>query len=191
MRNPLNRFGKDIKRAERAGIVLPNAMALATVDKNGMPAVRTMLLKGVQNGAFVFYTNLLSRKARELRSSKHASICFWWSAIKEQVRIEGYISSVSEREADEYFQSRPRGSQIAAWASQQSHVLSSRSTLLESVRRLEKKFKGRPVPRPSFWSGFKLKARKIEFWFEQPDRLHKRILYTLRGNHWWITQLYP
>ncbi len=191
MRDPFKRFLLDMNRAGRAGIKLPNAMALATAGKNGMPSVRTMLLKGVQNGNFIFYTNLVSRKAGELRSSRRASICFWWPALGEQVRVEGRISPVALKEADEYFASRPRGSQIAAWPSQQSHVLPSRTTLLTAVKRLEKKFKRHPVPRPSFWSGFRLKAAKIEFWFDEPSRLHRRTLYTLRSRRWRTAELYP
>ena len=191
MRDPFNRFLRDMKRAGRAGIALPNAMTLATATKRGAPSVRMMLLKGVQDGCFVFYTNLMSRKVSELRSSPRASICFWWPPLKEQVRIEGRIRPVSIKEADEYFRSRPRRSQIAAWASAQSHVLPSRSLLLDAVKRLEKKFKDRPVPRPSFWSGFKLKASRIEFWFDEPSRLHRRTLYSRRKKRWEITQLYP
>ena len=180
-----------MKRAGRTGIKLPNAMALATAGKNGAPSVRMMLLKGVQDGNFIFYTNLVSRKTGELRATKRASICFWWPALGEQVRVEGYISAVSLEEADEYFASRQRGSQIAAWASQQSHVLSSRPELLSAVKRFEKKFKGRDVLRPSFWSGFKLKATRIEFWFDEPSRLHRRYLYVLRNRRWRLAQLYP
>ena len=180
-----------MSRAGRAGIKLPNAMALATGGKNGAPSVRIMLLKGVHGGNFIFYTNLGSRKAGELHSSHRASVCFWWPVLGEQVRIEGRISAVSLKEADEYFASRPRGSQIAAWASQQSRVLSSRPVLLAAVRRLEKKFKGRDVSRPPFWSGFKLKAAKIEFWFDEPSRLHRRYLYVLRNRRWRLSQLYP
>ena len=191
MRNPFKRFLRDMKRAGRAGIKLPNAMALATAGRNRIPSVRIMLLKGVQNGNFIFYTNLGSRKTGELHATKRASICFWWTALGEQVRIEGRISAVSIKEADEYFASRPRGSQIAAWASQQSRVLSSRSALLAAVKRLEKKFKSHPVPRPPFWSGFKLKAAKIEFWFDEPSRLHRRYLYVLRNRRWRLSQLYP
>ncbi|MBI4430908.1 MAG: pyridoxamine 5'-phosphate oxidase [Candidatus Omnitrophica bacterium] len=191
MIDPLYRFLRDMKRAGRAGVTLPNAMALATATKRGAPSVRTMLLKSVQNGNFIFYTNLVSRKVGELKSAKRASMCFWWPPLKEQVRIEGTISPVSTREADEYFASRPRGSQIAAWASQQSRVLSSRAVLFRNVSHLEKKFKGRAVPRPPFWSGFKLKASKIEFWFDEPSRLHRRYLYVLRARRWRVRQLYP
>ncbi len=191
MRDPFKQFLSDMSRAGRTGIKLPNAMALATAGRNGTPSVRMMLLKGVQDGNFIFYTNLVSRKAGELRSSRRASICFWWPALGEQVRAEGRISPVSLKEADEYFASRPRGSQIAAWASQQSRILPSRVALLSAVKRLEKKFMGYPVPRPPFWSGFKLKAAKIEFWFDEPSRLHRRTLYTLRAKRWRVIQLYP
>lgn len=189
--NPIERFRQTLVRAERAKITLPNAMALATVGLNGKPSVRMMLLKGVEEQGFVFYTNLESRKSRELSKRPAAALCFWWSALKEQVRVEGEVKPLGKAEADAYFASRPRGSQITAWASLQSEVLHSRRELIDAVARIKKRYQGKEVPRPPFWSGFVLVPERIEFWFDRADRLHERILYTRQGKRWVTTLLYP
>jgi pyridoxamine 5'-phosphate oxidase len=150
-----------------------------------------VLLKNADEAGFVFYTNLQSRKARQLTANPRASLCFWWPQLQRQVRVEGRIELVGDREADEYFASRPRGSQIAAWASQQSRKLASRDDLIAAVASLTAKYRGQKVPRPPYWSGYRLTADRIEFWKEQPDRLHERELYTRRANGWKIALLAP
>lgn len=193
MRNidPIERFNIAMARAEASGIKLPNAMTLATAGADGKPSSRMMLLKGADARGFVFYTNLKSRKGGELEKNPNVSLCFWWPALEEQVRIEGKIKKVSDREADEYFATRPRGSQIGAWASEQSRTLESREELLKRAAELEKKYHGKPVPRPPYWSGFITEPAQIEFWFGKPDRLHERYLYTRQGKGWNLEQLYP
>ncbi|MBI4115417.1 MAG: pyridoxamine 5'-phosphate oxidase [Candidatus Omnitrophica bacterium] len=190
-RDPINSFKKLLKLAEASGIILPNAMSLATVDKRRKPSVRTMLLKGIDKKGFVFYTNLESRKVRELLNCPYAALCFWWPKLEKQVRVEGPVKKVGDAEADTYFASRPRWNQLAAWASQQSRPLSSRKELLRRFRLVERKFRDRKVPRPSFWSGFVVKPKTIEFWYGKPSRLHHRIVYKRRGNRWTTQLLYP
>lgn len=189
--DPVDRFNIAMARAEASGIKLPNAMSLATANAGGKPSVRMMLLKGADSKGFVFYTNLKSRKGRELEKNANVSLCFWWPVLEEQVRVEGKIKRVSDKEADEYFASRPRGSQIGAWASEQSSTLESRDGLLKQVSELEKKYHGKNVPRPPFWSGFVVEPSRIEFWFGKPDRLHERYLYTKQGKNWNLEQLNP
>ena len=189
--NPIDRFTAALQHAEGAGIPLPNAMALATADANGRPSVRMVLLKGADDRGFVFYTNLDSRKARELRDRPFASLCFHWTTLEEQIRVEGRVEQVSDAEADAYFASRARGSQIGAWASKQSQELNDPEALREQVRALEAKYEGRSVPRPPNWSGFLLRPETIEFWYGKPDRLHDRMVFTHAPAGWTLRRLYP
>lgn len=189
--DPISRFKELLAQAEQSGLSPHNAAALATAGKDLEPTVRMVLLKDVDDRGFVFYTNLESRKARQLADNPRASLCFWWPKLKRQVRIEGGIELVSNQEADEYFASRPRGSQIGAWASHQSSELSSREELLAAVALLTEKYKDRAVPRPPRWSGYRLAPERIEFWKEQPDRLHERELYIRQPVGWKITLLAP
>lgn len=190
--NPFTLFAEIFAQASGAGIVEPNAMALATADSAGHPSVRMVLLKGFDDDGFVFFTNLESRKARELQANPHAALCFYWQPIGRQVRIEGPITPVSDAEADEYFASRARGSQIGAWASRQSTELSGREELLEKVRQTEARFEGTDVPRPPFWSGFRLRPSRIEFWTAGEFRLHDRLIFDRQENEEWkITRFYP
>lgn len=169
----------------------PTAAALATVGDDGQPSVRMVLLKHADKDGFVFYTNLESRKARELEGSRRAAMNFWWGQLERQVRVEGKVSPVSDAEADAYFATRPRGSQIGAWASRQSRPMDNAADLDARVAEFEQKFAGQDVPRPPFWSGFRLAPESIEFWHGMPSRLHERQLFTRDGSGWRVTRLYP
>lgn len=190
-KDPIRRFKRLLDRAEQLGLPLHNAAAFATAGEDLQPTVRVLLLKEVNNRGFVFYTNLQSRKARELTENPRAAACFWWPQLQRQVRIEGRVERVSDQQADEYFASRPRGSQIGAWASQQSRALASRGELAAAVARFAAQYRNQPVPRPPHWSGYRLVPDRIEFWKEQPDRLHEREVFTRRAGGWKITLLAP
>lgn len=169
----------------------PTAFALATASDDGQPSVRMLLLKDVEKDGFVFYTNLESRKARELATNRRAAMNFFWAQLERQVRIEGRVSAVSEQEADAYFASRPRGSQIGAWASRQSRPMENARDLDARVTEFERKYDGQEVPRPPFWSGFRLEPAAIEFWKGKPSRLHDRQLFVRDGDGWRVQLLYP
>jgi pyridoxamine 5'-phosphate oxidase len=171
---------------------LAETMTLATATPAGMPSLRAVLLKGVDARGFVFYTNLESRKAGELFVNPHAAICFHWKSLKRQVRAEGVAEQVSEDEADGYFATRPRGSQIAAWASDQSRELRSREQLERRVEMFTRRFADRSaILRPNFWSGFRLVPNRVEFWQEQPSRLHDRQVFIRSGGAWRRERLFP
>jgi pyridoxamine 5'-phosphate oxidase len=193
-RNPIARFLEVFEQARALpGDVLPEptAFALGTVNDAGQPSVRIVLLKHVDERGFVFYTNFESRKGRELLASARAALCFHWQPLEVQVRVEGTAEPVSATEADAYFASRARGSQIGAWASIQSRVMAAPGDLDERVRQVEQRFAGQPVPRPSHWSGFRVVPERIEFWRNMPSRLHVRHLYTRADGGWRIEQLFP
>lgn len=166
-------------------------MTLATADPSGRPSARVVLLKGVDERGFVFFTNYGSRKARELQDNPQAALCFYWRDFDEQVRVEGRVELLPEEESDAYFASRERASQIGAWASRQSEPMASRTQLLARYAAIEARFAGRPVPRPPFWGGFLLVPQRIEFWFNQIHRLHDRIVYTRQGDGWQSERLFP
>ena len=169
----------------------PNALTLATVGDGGKPAARIVLLKDVDRNGFVFYTNLESRKGRELAANRQAALVFHWAQLERQIRVEGRVAAVSDAEADAYFASRPRGSQVGAWASRQSRPIERPGDLEARVEEFEKKFEGGVVPRPPHWSGFRLTPETIEFWKGRASRLHERQLYTRDGDGWRVQLLYP
>jgi pyridoxamine 5'-phosphate oxidase len=168
----------------------PDAMVLSTVGADGRPSARYVLLKGVDERGFAFYTNLESRKASDLAARPYAALTFYWPPAT-QVRVEGDVERVSDADADAYFATRPRGSQIGAWASQQSAELASRAELDERVKAIEDRFAGEAVTRPPFWSGFRVVARSIEFWTRDPARLHERVHFRRDQGKWTRSLLYP
>jgi pyridoxamine 5'-phosphate oxidase len=169
----------------------PEAMTLATVGADGMPSVRMVLLKGVDPRGFVFYTNYESRKGQQLLAHPQAALCFHWKSLRRSVRVEGVAERTSPEEADAYFASRPRSSQIGAWASDQSRPLEGRFALEARVAKFTAKFAIGPVPRPPHWSGFRISPSRIEFWEDRPFRLHDRLVYTRDAEGWATTRLYP
>ena len=187
----LARFEAGMQAALDANIPEANAMTLATVDPHGQPAARTVLLKHAALDGFVFYTNLGSRKGRHLSANDKVSLVFWWRENEQQVLVDGRAMPVSDAEADAYFASRPRGSQIGAWASIQSTALDSRETLVARVAEVEARFDGQDVPRPSHWSGFRVHPHRLEFWYGKPFRLHERICFTASDQGWQSQLLFP
>ena len=192
LENPFELFKIWMKEAEKKEINDPNALSLATANKNGVPSVRIVLLKDVNEEGFIFYTNLESQKSKEIYENPKASMCFHWKSLLRQVRVSGKIDSVANQEADKYFDSRPHGSKIGAWASQQSKVLTSRAEFEKKVDDYKKKFNNtKNILRPSNWSGWMLKPDSIEFWLDQSDRMHERLRYFKVKNRWNKELLYP
>lgn len=170
----------------------PNAMALATVDADGMPDVRMVLLKGLDERGFVFYTNFESAKGREILGNMKAALCFHWKSLRRQVRVRGAVEVVTDEEADAYFQSRPRNSRIGAWASKQSRALESRFALEKAVAEYTARHLVGEIPRPAYWSGFRIIPQSIEFWHDRPFRLHDRVVFARDDEDGWSkTRLYP
>jgi pyridoxamine 5'-phosphate oxidase len=192
--DPIARFVELLNQAIEAALPEPTAAAVATADAAGRPSVRMLLLKGVDPRGFTFYTNLESRKALEMAENPHVALCFHWRPLEVQVRVEGPVERVSEEEADEYFASRPRASRIGAWASQQSRPLAGRDELERRIREVEARFAEEAIPRPPFWSGFRVVPRRIEFWSGRVARLHDREVYTAdpgAESGWRFERLYP
>jgi len=192
--DPIARFEtlfEQAKRIPKEVLPEPTAFALGTVDGSGQPSVRIVLLKGVDHRGFVFYTNFESRKGRELVASHRAAMCFHWQLLETQVRVEGRVEVVTDAEADAYFASRARGSQIGAWASIQSRPMNEPGDLDRRVAEVEERFRDKPVTRPPNWSGFRVVPERIEFWKNMPSRLHVRHVYTRSGDGWSVGQLYP
>lgn len=169
----------------------PNAVALATVDEEGLPDVRMVLLKGFDEAGFVFYTNFESAKGKEILSGMKAAMCFHWKSLRRQIRIRGPVEIVSDAEADAYYATRPRGSRIGAWASKQSRPLESRFALEKAVAEYTARYAIGEIPRPPHWSGFRIMPKTIEFWHDRPFRLHDRVVFSRAGSGWEKTRLYP
>jgi pyridoxamine 5'-phosphate oxidase len=192
LKDPVKQFEKWFDEAVQSGITEPNAMHLATVDQNGKPSSRIVLLKGIDANKFLFYTNYQSKKGRELESNPACALTFFWPEIERQIRIEGVAERVDPKLSDEYFQSRPRGSQIGAWASPQSTIIKDREILEARAQQIEKKFELEKVlPRPNQWGGFQIDPLVIEFWQGRPSRLHDRIQFTKVDGEWKMNRLAP
>ncbi len=190
--DPLKQFEIWFDEAVKAEADDPHAMVLATVSAEGKPSARVVLLRGIDPDGLTFYTNYGSRKAAELKANSNAALVFLWHELDRQVRVEGIVGKGDGAESDRYFASRPRASQIAAWASNQSGIISGRAELDQKFREIEMQFEGKPVPRPENWGGLKLRPRSFEFWQGRPNRLHDRILYTLiEDGRWAIHRLAP
>jgi pyridoxamine 5'-phosphate oxidase len=190
-KDPIELFRVWFHDASRSGIMLPEAMTLATATRDGRPSARMVLLKGFDAHGFVFFTNYGSRKARELTENPYAALCLHWAILQRQVRIEGPVARTSTEESKAYFRTRGRGSRIGAWASKQSEVLDARSTLESRARELDQKYPGEDVPLPEFWGGFRLVPERIEFWQGRLNRLHDRLLYARGTSGWTTSWLYP
>ena len=190
--DPIPLFKKWLSEAEKTEPRDPNAMQLATVAKNGMPSVRTVLLKDIINGDFVFYTNYESRKSNEILDTSKGAICFYWKSLNRQVRLVGSIKKVSDEVSDNYYKSRSRGSRIGAWSSKQSRELDTRNTLMEEVKAFEAKYPNE-IPRPNFWGGFALTPIEFEFWEDGDFRLHNRFILkpTEKKDQWTAKRYYP
>lgn len=191
-RDPLKLFERWLDEAKATGMHLPEAVTLATATPDGKPSARLVLLKGVDERGFVFFTNYQSRKARELDANPPAALVFYWPQLERQARVEGKVERTSAAESDAYFKTRPRESQIGAAASPQSEVISSRAALQEKADELEKLYEGREVERPEHWGGYRLRPKRIEFWKGRPGRLHDRISYEKQADgRWTIQRLAP
>jgi pyridoxamine 5'-phosphate oxidase len=188
--DPLELFDTYLQEAWQTEPNDPNAAALATATSNGTPSVRMVLAKQVREHRFCFFTNAESRKGLELAENPRAALCFHWKSIRRQVRVEGSVSELDAQDVDTYFHSRSRASQIGAAVSDQSRILSSREELDERVRTFTQERPGE-IPRPSYWRGYCLHPERIEFWFNGPDRLHNRFLFTRDGDHWRKARLFP
>ena len=189
--DPLLQFHQWFEETLAADLHEPNAMIVATATPDGRPSARTVLLKGYDERGFVFYTNYEGRKAGELDANPACALLFYWGELERQVRIEGHATRLSDSESDAYFASRPRGSRLGAWASEQSRPVEDRSVLEERVRELEARYEGREIPRPPFWGGYRVEPEVVEFWQGRESRLHDRLVYGRTGDGWQIERLQP
>lgn len=189
--DPIQQFQKWFDEATKSELPEPNAMHLSTVTEDGRPNGRVVLLKGIEESHFIFYTNYQSQKGKEMEKTPWVALTFFWVELERQVRIEGKVSKVAEEISTEYFHSRPRGSQIGAWVSPQSRVITGRDFLENRQKELEAQFEGEEVPRPEHWGGYAVEPTSLEFWQGRPSRLHDRILYSWQEDTWRIERLAP
>ncbi len=189
--DPIDQFHRWFDEALEANLHEPNAMTLATATPDGRPSARVVLLKGFGERGFVFYTNYEGRKALELEANPNCYLLFYWGELERQVRVEGRATRVSTEESDAYFASRPRGSQLGAWASEQSRKVEGRTELEDRLKELEEEYEGREAPRPPFWGGYRVEPEGMEFWQGRENRLHDRLLYTRLDGGWKIERLQP
>ena len=190
-RDPIELFGEWFEQAKESGILFPESASLATANRDGVPSSRMVLLKSFAADGFVFYTNYGSRKAREMDENPNAALLLHWVVLERQVRVEGSVERVSSEESAAYFRTRSRGSQIGAWASRQSEELEGRSVLTSQAEEIEQRFRGRDVPFPRFWGGYRLIPDRIEFWQGRLNRLHDRLLFARADGGWAASRLYP
>ena len=186
--DPIHQFEQWFDQARAAEVVEPTAMSLATATPDGRPSVRMVLLKGLDAGGFVFYTDYRSRKGQELAANPRAALAFYWSEIERQVRITGIVTRVSREESEAYFRSRPLGSRLGAWTSFQSAVIPSRATLEERLGEMTARYADGDIPLPPYWGGYRVTPDEMEFWQGRPNRLHDRVRYTLQGNGLWVIE---
>lgn len=190
-KNPFQQFENWFNEALKAELLEPNAMTLATASKEGLPSARTVLLKHFDAKGFTFFTNYGSTKAKELEENPNAALLFTWLPLQRQIKIQGRVEKISTADSLKYFMSRPEGSQLGAWVSEQSSIISSRSLLANKLEEMKQKFKNKEIPLPSFWGGYKVIPTKIEFWQGQPSRLHDRIQFKMVDGNWKIERLAP
>lgn len=190
-KKPLALFEEWFEEAKKTEINDPNAMNLATISSNGKPSSRIVLLKSFDKNGFIFYSNSNSKKGKAIKENKSVALNFHWKSLQRQIRIEGNVSLISSKQADDYYNTRPLGSRIGAWASLQSEELDDRSTLKKRVNDFEIKFKSKNIPRPSHWNGYIVKPELFEFWQEMPFRLHDRVEYKKVSENWVIRKLFP
>mgnify|MGYP001412929166 CR=1 FL=1 len=191
IKNPIELFKKWFLEAEASEINDHNAVAIATSDEANQPSVRMVLLKGLSEKGFVFYTNFNSKKGSDLKFNKKASMCFHWKSLRRQVRVIGFVEKVTDKEADEYYNSRPYKNKIGAWASSQSQTLAKREDFIKKINEYEKKYPSDNVPRPPHWSGWRLLPSEIEFWLDGEGRIHERLNYVKENGEWKKGLLYP
>jgi pyridoxamine 5'-phosphate oxidase len=189
--DPVEQFRKWFEEALAADLHEPNAMTLATATSGGRPSARIVLLKGFDERGFVFYTNYEGRKARELEDNPYCALVFYWGELERQVRVEGRASRIPKEESDAYFDSRPRGSRLGAWVSEQSRTIESREALEDRLRELEERYGGAEIPRPPFWGGYRVEPDSVEFWQGRENRLHDRLIYRRSERGWKIERLQP
>ncbi|HMP89608.1 MAG TPA: pyridoxamine 5'-phosphate oxidase [Kiritimatiellia bacterium] len=189
--NPLTLFDQWFRFARKAGIYWPDSTALATADSNGKPSVRMVLLKSYDDRGFVFFTNYESRKGRDLGVNPYASMVIYWNDLVRQVRMTGRVEKISREESEAYFHTRPRGSQIGAWASNQDDVVESRAALMANFEKYDEQFKNKPVPLPPYWGGYRLIPEEVEFWQGRTYRLHDRFRYTRKADSWKCVRISP